>query len=58
VQPFGLPGYPEGMLRTTLQDFSHFVAAFIQNGTYKDCQVLKPETVELSHLSVSVLPIN
>lgn len=43
---FGTPGYPEGMLRTTMQDFSHFISAFINEGRYKDFQMLKPETVK------------
>jgi CubicO group peptidase (beta-lactamase class C family) len=47
VQHFGIPGYPEGMLRTTIPDFSHFISAFINQGRYKKYQVLKPETVNL-----------
>lgn len=44
---FGLPGYPEGMLRTTMQDFANFISAFINKGRYKDYQLLKPQTVDL-----------
>jgi len=47
VQHFGEPGYPAGNLRTTMQDFSNFIAVFINNGKYKDYQLLKPETVAL-----------
>lgn len=47
VEPFGTPGYPEGMLRTTMQDFAKFLSVFINGGRYKDYQALKPETVEL-----------
>lgn len=47
VRHFGMPGYPEGMLRTTMQDLSHFLIAFIHDGKYKNFQLLKPETVSL-----------
>lgn len=47
VGPFGVPGYPEGMLRTTMQDFVKFLSVFVNGGRYKDYQALKPETVEL-----------
>lgn len=47
VQHFGVPGYPEGMLRTTMHDFAHFITAFINKGRYKNYQLLKPQTVEL-----------
>jgi len=45
IKHFGTPGYPEGMLRTTMQDLSRFVVAYINKGTYKDFQMLKPGTV-------------
>lgn len=47
IRHFGLPGYPEGMLRTTIHDFANFLIAFMNNGSYKDYQLLKPETVDL-----------
>ena len=47
VQHFGEPGYPAGNLRTTIHDFSNFITAFINNGKYKNYQLLKPETVAL-----------
>ncbi len=47
VQHFGEPGYPAGMLRTTIPDFTNFISAFINNGRYKDFQLLKPETLAL-----------
>ncbi len=47
VDHFGVPGYPAGNLRTTLRDFSHFAAAFVNKGNYKGYQMLKPETVAL-----------
>lgn len=47
VRHFGVPGYPEGMLRTTMQDFVKFLSIFTNKGRYNDYQVLKPETVDL-----------
>lgn len=47
VNHFGTPGYPEGMLRSTMQDLTHFLSAYIHDGRYKDYQMLKPETVKL-----------
>jgi CubicO group peptidase (beta-lactamase class C family) len=47
VEHFSEHGYPAGCLRTTLPDFSHFVSALMNEGKYKDSQLLKPETVEL-----------
>jgi CubicO group peptidase (beta-lactamase class C family) len=44
---FGLPGYPEGMLRSTMEDFSHFISAFMNGGIYRNYQMLKSETVIL-----------
>ncbi len=47
VRPFGLPGYPEGMLRTTTRDFANFLTMYMNRGPFKGRQVLKPETVDL-----------
>ncbi len=47
VQHFGVPGYPEGMLRTTMQDFAKFIGAMMNKGSYHGYQMLRPETVEL-----------
>lgn len=49
IRHFGTPGYCEGMLRTTMQDFSHFLIAMMHEGRYKDRQILKPETVKIIH---------
>lgn len=57
IKPFGTPGYPEGNLRTTMQDFSHFIIAFINEGKYKDYEMLKPETVKLMHTPQGVKDI-
>ncbi|MGE5497735.1 MAG: serine hydrolase domain-containing protein, partial [Syntrophothermus sp.] len=47
IRHFGLPGYPEGMLRTTMHDLSIFISALINKGRYKDFTLIKPETVSL-----------
>ncbi|HZW38131.1 MAG TPA: serine hydrolase domain-containing protein [Ignavibacteriaceae bacterium] len=47
VDHFGVPGYPEGMLRTTLEDLSHFILAYLNDGKYNDYQLLKSETLKL-----------
>ncbi|RJP71818.1 MAG: class A beta-lactamase-related serine hydrolase [Ignavibacteriales bacterium] len=47
VKPFGVPDYPSGNLRTTLDDFAKFLSAFMNKGIYNNYQLLKPETVEL-----------
>jgi hypothetical protein len=44
---FGIPGYPEGNLRTTMQDFANLILAFLNHGTFKEYSLLKPETVDL-----------
>ena len=45
VEHFGEPGYPSGMLRTTMNDFAKFISAFINNGKCNEYQLLKPQTV-------------
>lgn len=47
IEHFGEPGYPTGMLRTTMEDFTKFISVIINNGRYKNIQLLKPETIEL-----------
>jgi CubicO group peptidase (beta-lactamase class C family) len=44
---FGTPGYPEGNLRTTMQDFANLILAFLNNGEFKGYSLLKPGTVDL-----------
>ena len=45
VKHFGEPGYPAGMLRTDMDDYVKFINVILNNGSYKDRQLLKPETV-------------
>ena len=41
--------YPAITLRTSTEEFSHFIIAFINGGTWNGVSILKPETVELMH---------
>lgn len=44
---FGEPGYPAGMVRTTMDDFSRFLIMIMNHGRYGDVQLLKPSTTDL-----------
>jgi CubicO group peptidase (beta-lactamase class C family) len=46
---YTLLDYPAGGLRTTVIDLSHFLIAQMNQGRYKDVQLLTPETVEMMH---------
>lgn len=47
IEHFGEPGYPAGMLRTTLEDFAKFICVIMNSGRYNDNQLLKPATIDL-----------
>jgi CubicO group peptidase (beta-lactamase class C family) len=38
--------YPSGDLKTTIEDFSHFIIAYMNGGQYKNIGVLKESTVQ------------
>ncbi len=38
--------YASGGLRSTVSDLSHYLIAFMNNGTYKDVRILENETIE------------
>jgi CubicO group peptidase (beta-lactamase class C family) len=42
---YGYPDYPSGQVRTSAAQWSHFMAAFMNHGTYAGVQILRPETV-------------
>jgi CubicO group peptidase (beta-lactamase class C family) len=42
---YGYPDYPSGQVRTSATQWSHFMAAFMNQGTYAGAQILRPETV-------------
>ncbi|MCU0459667.1 MAG: beta-lactamase family protein [Bacteroidales bacterium] len=44
---FGEPGYPAGMVRTTMDDFSRFLIMIMNHGRHGDVQLLKPSTIDL-----------
>ncbi|MCB1190598.1 MAG: beta-lactamase family protein [Leptospiraceae bacterium] len=41
------PDYPDGMLRSTVEDMARFLIMFIQNGEYKGKRILQEKTAEL-----------
>jgi len=43
---FGEPGYPAGMLRTTMDDFSRFLVTILNHGRHGNIQLLKPATID------------
>lgn len=43
---FGEPGYPAGMLRTNMDDFSRFLITILNQGRYGNIQLLKPSTID------------
>ena len=47
VKPFGEPGYPAGMMRTTMPEFAGFIRMILNEGKYGNNQLVKPETIEL-----------
>lgn len=46
---YTLLDYPAGGLRTTVVDLSHFLMAQMNEGRYKEVQLLSPETIKLMH---------
>ena len=46
MYPFTYRHYPAGNVKTNLEDFSHFIIAFLHRGEYKGKKILEPNTVE------------
>jgi CubicO group peptidase (beta-lactamase class C family) len=42
---YSFPNYPDGLVRTSVHDLSKFLRAYMNGGTYKDVQILKPGTI-------------
>ena len=42
---YGYPTWPDGQLRSSVNDMGHFLAMVMNNGTWQGTQILKPETV-------------
>jgi CubicO group peptidase (beta-lactamase class C family) len=41
--------YPSITLRTSIEEFSHFIIAHMNNGEWKDVKILEKETIDLMH---------
>ena len=39
--------YPSGDLKTTIEDLSHFIAAYINRGQFEGVRILEEDTVEM-----------
>jgi len=46
LQHYTYKGYPGGFLRSSLDDFSHFLITYLNGGRYRGKQILRPETIE------------
>ena len=46
---YGYPDYPDGQLRTSVNQLARFLAAFMNDGTYGGAQILHPSTVQEMH---------
>lgn len=44
---YGYSDYPAGLLKTSIEELSHFLAAYMWRGKYQTGRVLKPQTVDL-----------
>jgi len=44
---YSFPNYPDGLVRTSLNQLAHFLTAYINNGEYQGKRILKEETVKL-----------
>lgn len=44
---YSFPNYPDGLVRTSVNQLSHFLIAYMNNGEYEGKRILKEETVKL-----------
>lgn len=44
---YSFPNYPDGLVRTSLNQHAHFLTAYINNGEYEGRRILKDDTVKL-----------
>ena len=44
---YSFPNYPDGLVRTSINQLSHFLLAYMNNGEYEGKRLLKEETVKL-----------
>lgn len=54
VQPVGFPDWPAGMLRASVTDYAHFLAAATNGGTFGDARVMTGARLE--EMMVSTKP--
>ena len=45
VQHYGYPDYPDGALRTGAEPLAQFLSMFVNEGTYRDVEILSPSSV-------------
>lgn len=43
---YSFPNYPDGLVRTSVLQLSHFLLAHINHGVYENTRILKQETIE------------
>ena len=46
IHQFVYRHYPAGNLKSNIEDFSHFIVTFLNNGLYKNNKILKTTTIE------------
>ncbi len=45
--PYSFWNYPDGLVRTSIKDLAKFTIAYMNNGFYKEKQILKKETIDM-----------
>jgi len=50
--------YPSACMRTSIEEYSHFIIAHMNGGKYKDIRILNETTVELMHTAYYPIGIN
>jgi CubicO group peptidase (beta-lactamase class C family) len=43
---YSFPNYPDGLVRTSVSELSHFLIAIMNNGVYKNVRILKESTIK------------
>lgn len=44
---YGFPNYPDGLVRTSISELSHFLIAILNGGEFNGSSILQPQTIEL-----------
>ena len=53
IEPYSVPHYPASMLKSSLEELSHFLIAIMNGGVYKGIRILQEQTV-LEMLQIQV----